>query len=140
MCYHAANSKAADLEQLLAMIGLAIGDDFTWRLARMRAWLTAGLLAMAGASAQAQQLSTIDDDAHYPEGPLWHEGKLFYVEYSAHTIKTWDGHHVALMWHSDGCGPSALIPLEQHLLVACYDDNSLVELDASGRTIRIIRS
>jgi gluconolactonase len=102
-------------------------------------YLAAGLLCVAGASAFAAQVSTIDAEAHYPEGPLWREGRLFYVEYSASNIKTWDGRGTTVYWHKDGCGPSALIAFRDHLLVACYDDNSLVELDTSGREIRTVR-
>jgi gluconolactonase len=102
-------------------------------------YLAACVLCMACAPAFAGQITTIDPDAHYPEGPLWREGKLFYVEYSANTIKTWDGRRTAVYWHKEGCGGSALIAFRDHLLVACYDDNSLVELDASGKELRAIR-
>src|SRR3989440_5668358 len=106
------------------------------RLGVLAAWL----VCVAGASAVAGQLATIDADAHYPEGPLWRAGRLFYVEYSASNIKTWDGRHTAVYWHKDGCGASALIAFGDHLLVACYDDNSLVELDASGNEVRTVRN
>src|SRR5207248_9928916 len=111
--------------------------NMAWgRLGVLAAWL----VCVAGASAVAGQLATIDADAHYPEGPLWRAGRLFYVEYSASNIKTWDGRHTALYWHKDGCGPSALIAFGDRVLVACYDDNSLVELDASGNEVRTVRN
>src|SRR2546429_3290 len=111
--------------------------NMAWgRLGVFAAWL----VCVAGASAVAGQLATIDADAHYPEGPLWRAGRLFYVEYSASNIKTWDGRHTALYWHKDGCGASALIAFGDHVLVACYDDNSLVELDASGNEVRTVRN
>src|SRR6185437_11458225 len=97
-------------------------------------------LSIAMGAAPSAPLTTIDADAHYPEGPLWRDGKLFYVEYAPSTIKYWDGRHTAVYWHADGCGPSALIPFNDHLLVACYDANSLVELDAGGKTVRTIRA
>src|SRR6516225_8040940 len=40
----------------------------------------------------------------------------------------------------DGCGPSALIPFNGHLLIACYDDNSLAEIDASAKEVRTLRT
>jgi gluconolactonase len=106
--------------------------------ARRGGGIALGLLALAAAAAFADQLSPIDPDAHYPEGPLWREGKLFYVEYSASNIKTWDGTRVTVWWHKDHCGANALIPFNGHLLVACYDDNSLVELDAARKELRTI--
>ena len=98
------------------------------------------LIALAAAPATAQHLTVIDPNAHYPEGPLWRDGKLFYVEYAGSNIKYWDGERSALYWHKDGCGPSALIPFNGHLLIACYDDNSLAELDASAKEIRTLRA
>jgi len=97
------------------------------------------MLPLAAASVSAALLATIDPAARYPEGPLWRQDKLFYVEYAQSNIKTWDGKRVAVYWHKDGCGANSLIPFNGHLLVACYDDNSLAELDASGKEVRAIR-
>jgi gluconolactonase len=85
------------------------------------------------------ELTTLDRDVHYPEGPLWRDGKLFYVEYSTSNIKSWDGKRSSVFWHKDGCGASGLIPFRDHLLVACYDGNSLEELDSAGREARVVR-
>jgi gluconolactonase len=101
---------------------------------------TAGLPALAGAPAAAAPLTIVDADAHYPEGPLWRDGKLFYVEYARSNVKTWDGRHVTVYWHKDGCGANALIPFNGHLLVACYDANSVLELDAGPKLVREIRA
>ena len=98
------------------------------------------MLLWVGLAAAAEPLTPIDPDAHYPEGPLWREGKLFYVEYSPGTIKYWDGARTGLYWHKEGCGPSALIPFNGHLLIACYDANSLVELDSNGKEARTLRA
>jgi gluconolactonase len=100
--------------------------------------LGACLLALAGAPALCQQIRVVDRDAHYPEGPLWHDGKLLYVEYSANNIKSWNGTTTAVFWHKDGCGPSGLIARGDDLLVACYDGNYLLELDAAGREVRVL--
>lgn len=98
------------------------------------------MLLLASAPAAAGGLITIDPDAHYPEGPLWRDGQLFYVEYAQSNIKRWDGHQSTVYWHKDGCGANALIPFNGHLLVACYDANTLVELDAAGKLLREIRT
>jgi sugar lactone lactonase YvrE len=88
----------------------------------------------------AGSLLEVDSQAHYPEAPLWRDGALLYVEYSTGNIKRWNGSRAAVYWHRSGCGPSGLIDFHKHLLVACYDDNSLVELDAAAKTVREIRS
>jgi sugar lactone lactonase YvrE len=103
-------------------------------------YLAACALCLTALSALAGSVTAIDPDARYPEGPLWQEGRLFYVEYAASNIKTWDGKRIAIYWHKDGCGANSLIPFNGHLLVACYDDNSLVELDAKGKEVRAIRA
>jgi gluconolactonase len=98
------------------------------------------LLLLTALAARGATLTVVDPQAHYPEGPLWRDGRLLYVEYSANNIKSWDGKSSHVLWHRDGCGASGLIPFRDHLLVACYDDNSLVELDASAAEVRVIRS
>lgn len=101
--------------------------------------LAAALLAFSPLPALPAQLITIDPHARYPEGPLWRGKALLYVEYAASNIKRWDGKHAAVWWHKDHCGANALIPFQGHLLVACYDANALVELDADGHEVRTLR-
>lgn len=98
------------------------------------------LMLLSGLAAAAESVTVIGPGAHYPEGPLWRDGKLFYVEYAPGAIKYWDGQRASVYWHRDGCGPSALIPFNGHLLVACYDANSLVELDKAGNEARTVRA
>ena len=98
------------------------------------------LLALAAGPALSAQLTTIDRDAHYPEGPLWLNGKLLYVEYSTGSIKTWNGTRTDIFWHKDGCGPSGLIARGNDLLIACYDGNYLLQIDATGHEIRTLRA
>src|ERR1700753_800003 len=77
---------------------------------KLHRFVTACLLVLAGAPALCEQVTLVDRDAHYPEGPLWQDGKLLYVEYSANNIKSWDGKHNAVIWHRGGCGAGRLIP------------------------------
>jgi gluconolactonase len=70
---------------------------------------------------------------------VWQNDKLLYVEYGGPGIKVWDGKRAAAYWQSEHCGASGLIPYERgHLLVACYDANTVVELDDLGNLIRTI--
>jgi sugar lactone lactonase YvrE len=83
--------------------------------------------------------TVLDAHAIYPEGPVWRDGALFYVEYGGSGVKRWDGSTTKAYWTSDHCGPSGLIAYRgNHFLVACYDANSLVEIDEHVRTIRTI--
>jgi gluconolactonase len=81
----------------------------------------------------------IDAAATYPEGPLWRDGKLLYVEYAGPGIKMWDGKRATSYWSSEHCGASGLITYRHnHILVACYDANEVVELDDAGKQIRVL--
>jgi gluconolactonase len=75
-----------------------------------------------------------------PDGPLWQDGRLLYVEYPGQGgVKVWDGKHAVTYWEKDHCGPTALIDFRKHhLLVACYDANNVVELDQTGKELRSI--
>ena len=91
-----------------------------------------GLFA-AGAGASMQ---TIDPAAGFPEGPLWKDGRLLYVDYGGNTIREWNGETLRTVWTHAQCGPSGLIAWRGgHLLVACYDSNSLIELDQAYREV-----
>jgi gluconolactonase len=107
-----------------------------WRLLSVLALA----LALEPLRAFGAELVVVDAAARYPEGPLWRDGKLLYVEYAGSGIKAWDGRRATAYWSKDGCGASGLIEFGgHHLLVACYDANSVVELDESGQEIRLIR-
>ena len=107
--------------------------------ARRRQWLAAAVLSFVAVGLCSAATSVVDGHAAYPECPLWHRGRLFYVEYSADDIKVWDGRSLATYWKKDHCGPSGLAEFGAgHLLVACYDSNSLVELNEHGVELRSI--
>jgi gluconolactonase len=93
------------------------------------------LLPLSAAEATTRRVTR----AIYPEGPVWQDGALLYVEYGGPGVKRWDGKVAVDYWRAEHCGPSGLIAYgNHHLLVACYDANSLVELDEQGKAIRTI--
>lgn len=84
-------------------------------------------------------VDVVDAHAGYPEGPLWDQGRLLFVEYAGGDIKLWDGKQLKVYWRRDHCGPTGLIHFRaDHILVACYDGNYLAELDAHGKEVRTI--
>lgn len=109
-------------------------------LASLLIAVSIGLGAIASAPAAlpaTPPLTAVDPHAAYPEGPLWRDGALFYVEYAGPGVKRWDGHATSVFWSGDHCGASGLAAYGAgHLLVACYDANTLVEIDAAGHTVR----
>ena len=92
-----------------------------------------GLLGM-GTVAGAEPWRLVNGASFYPEGPLWHEGRLLYVEYAAHTVMMWDGQSNRELWRQTGCGPAGLAPYREGLLVTCYDAGTLVLIGSDGRT------
>ena len=104
--------------------------------ARIVAILCCTWLIHAGPAAA---LDVVDAHAKYPEGPLWDQGRLLYVEYAGAGIKLWDGTGTKIFWRKEHCGASGLIHFrENHILVACYDGNYLVELDTRGHELRTL--
>ncbi len=61
-------------------------------LCRRALWSIVSAVTLIGASRADTVL--VDATAAYPEGPLWRDGKLLYVEYAGPGIKIWDGKRV----------------------------------------------
>ena len=94
------------------------------------------VLASAAPPAHAADVRVLNDDAHFAEGPIWHEGKLYYVEYDRNSVTTWDGARNRIFWSKPGCGPSAVIPTSSgEFLVTCYDSGTLGHISAAGRDL-----
>jgi gluconolactonase len=103
----------------------------------MRWGLSFLCLILLPLSAASGDLTVVDANAKYPEGPLWKDGRLFYVEYAGPGVRVWDGQRSTDFWTKDKCGASGLISFNRrHLLVACYDANTIVEVDEQGKEVR----
>jgi sugar lactone lactonase YvrE len=104
----------------------------------MRGLLIAVALLAGTLSAQAAPpaIQVLNDDASYPEGPLWYRGKLYYVEYGRNAITVWDGHGNRRVWSEDGCGPSAVVvDRAGDFLTTCFDNGTIGRFDAAGKTL-----
>jgi len=97
----------------------------------------AATLAWIGVAA-ADGIEVVAKDVRFPEGPLWSDGALLFVEYGGHTILRLgaDG-GLTTIWERPGCGPAALVQAGADLLVTCYDENTLVLVSAAGETLRV---
>ena len=97
----------------------------------------AAVVLFSATMAFAGGVTVINDKAAFPEGPCWYQDKLFYTEYGAHTVMTWDGEANQTFWRQDGCGPSAVVPVAGgEMLVTCYDSGEIVRISDSGKTIK----
>jgi len=93
-----------------------------------------GLTALLGSVASAEPI-VIDPAAAFPEGPVVLDGLLYYAQYSGQTVSVWDGAGVATLWERPGCGPSAVAPLGDDLVVTCYDSGTLARISRDGQDI-----
>ncbi len=81
-------------------------------------------------------VQVLNADAHYPEGPIWFQGKLYYVEYDRNAVMTWDGKKNAVFSFEKGCGQSAVVPTAHgEFLTTCYDNGSIGRMAADGKVL-----
>ena len=93
----------------------------------------AALLFGAGAAFDGEPL-VIDGDAGFPEGPFVEDGTLYYTQYGAHKVSTWDGSSIGTLWTEEGCGPSAVQRFGKGFLVTCYDNGTLAVVAIDGQS------
>ncbi|HUI59717.1 MAG TPA: SMP-30/gluconolactonase/LRE family protein [Steroidobacteraceae bacterium] len=85
---------------------------------------------------QAARVEVLNDDVHFPEGPIWHAGKLYYVEYDRNTITVWDGRSNRIFASQKGCGPSAVfVTRSGEFIATCYDNGTIGRWSADGKSL-----
>jgi sugar lactone lactonase YvrE len=99
--------------------------------------MIAGMAFEGPASLAADpSIKVLNNDAHYPEGPIWYQGKLYYVEYDRNAVMTWDGTRNTLFSFQKGCGHSAVVPTASgEFLVTCYDNGTIGRIAADGSNL-----
>src|SRR4029077_15525608 len=98
--------------------------------------LWALMLAAPLACGADSGVQVLNDDAHFPEGPVWYQGKLYYVEYGRNAVMTWDGRKNAVFSAEKGCGQSAVAPTPNgEFLTTCYDNGSIGRMSADGTVL-----
>jgi gluconolactonase len=81
----------------------------------------------------AQEVRVLNADVHFPEGPVWYHGRLYYVEYDRNTVTVWDGQANSVFVSDPGCGPSAVVVSPAgEFLTTCYDNHSIGRFKADG--------
>lgn len=99
--------------------------------------LALALALAAAADCAAAGPKLLNADVHFPEGPVWRDGRLYYVEYDRNTITTWSpafGNGVFATL--PGCGPSAVLDLpDGGFLATCYDNGTIGRVGADGKLL-----
>ena len=102
----------------------------------MYGWTFALLALLLACSARADGIVVLNDDAYFPEGPVWYRGRLYYVEYDRNTVMTWDGRVNAVFSAEKGCGQSAVAPTSHgEFVTTCYDNGSIGRMSADGTVL-----
>jgi gluconolactonase len=94
-------------------------------------------LCLASGAARVEEV-TIASDVLGPEGPLYVDGSLYYVAWTANTLSRWDGKTTTVLHTLAGCGHNGLaLTGHKTFLLACTDDpGAILELDLNGKQLR----
>ncbi len=82
---------------------------------------------------------TVVDELAFPEGPLFVNDRLHWVEYISNRLMRLDGETRTVLHEQEGCGHNglSLSPSEQ-LVVICYESNEILYLDLEGNVVERI--
>jgi sugar lactone lactonase YvrE len=95
-------------------------------------WAFALLLA-ASASAEPAVVAS----GSYPEGLLWHDGRLYFTEMGADRVTVVENGTTRQFWHMPGCGPTQIVRFGTNgFVVDCHLGRAMVEITAAGTTGR----
>lgn len=81
-------------------------------------------LMCCGGAAYGGEIDVVNPKAAFPEGPVWHGGKLYYAEYGAHTVTTWDG--------------KTNIDSKGNMYIGQYSSGRIVVVDGKGKLVKVI--
>jgi gluconolactonase len=99
----------------------------------------AGLATFAAISdARAQSTSVVATGLAFPEGTVFVDNTLYFVDYATSDVLRLVGGHVEKVWHQDSCGANGLIVVPRGLLVACYENGTVALINRDGRLLETI--
>jgi gluconolactonase len=96
------------------------------------------LLLVAGA---VQAEPAVVASGSYPEGLLWHGGRLYFTEMGADRVTIIENGGTREFWRDVGCGPTDIAPFgPAGFLVNCHLGRMMVEITQAGTTGRRFRN
>jgi len=105
--------------------------------------MTSRTLALAALllSATAAAEPAVVASGSYPEGLLWHGGRMYFTEMGADQVTLIENGATRPFWRDPGCGPTSIAPFgPAGFLVNCHLGKMVVEVSATGVTGRRFRS
>ena len=98
--------------------------------------LAAALLLAVPFSAHAG-MTIVDKLALGPEGPMYENGNLYYVEWGSSALSKWDGEAKSTVHQEEGCGHNGLaLTAQDTFLIACFFSSDVIEIDRAGNELR----
>ena len=98
-------------------------------------------LALAFVSTCAHAEPVVVASGAYPEGLLWHGGRMHFTEMGADRVSIIESGSTREFWRDAGCGPTAISPFgPTGFLVNCHLGKHVVEVSAAGVTGRRFRA
>ncbi len=88
---------------------------------------------------KTQAAPALDLNANYPEGPIWHNTKLYYAEMSSDRVAVLDQDKPRTFWKEKNCGPTSISRYQGNsFLILCHLAAKLVILSDQGKKLREI--
>jgi gluconolactonase len=101
--------------------------------------LFALVLVLAAGGVQAEP--AVVASGSYPEGLLWHGGRMYFSEMGADRISTIESGGPREFWRAPGCGPTSIAPFgSSGFIVNCHLGRELIEISAAGAVRRRYRT
>ena len=101
----------------------------------MRSWRLALALALLAGGARAEP--AVVASGSYPEGLLWHAGRMYFTEMGADRVTVIENGGTREFWRQPGCGPTQIVPFGPNgFVVDCHLGRAMVEVSATGVTGR----
>jgi sugar lactone lactonase YvrE len=77
----------------------------------------------------------------YPEGLMWHDGRIFFTEMGADRVSVIENGGTREFWRLTGCGPTQIVRFGPNgFAVDCHLGRAMVEVSAAGETKRIFKT
>ena len=75
----------------------------------------------------------------FPEGTIFVGRDLYFVDYARSDVLHLVGAKTEVVWHQDGCGANGLVAVPDGLLVACFENGTVVKISLGGETLTTLR-
>ena len=108
------------------------------RSARVRiSVVTVALAVLVATTMAGADEVTVVSDLRGPEGPLYVDGKLYFVEWVSNTLSVWDGKQTTVLNSTARCGHNGLaLTKKKTFMLACTDQGAILEIGLEGRQLR----